>query len=201
VDVKDVQTVLPLAAYWDTLGWVHFRLNHFDLAEKYLLGAWRLTLEPDVADHLGQLYEKEGKKHEAAVAYSQALSALHPPDATRARLDALRPNRKYQAGEGPSPQALQDLRTIKLGKLATKHVSAEFFVLFAPGPRVVGVKFISGSEELRNAGRALAAAKFDVPFPGQGPVQILRRGVLDCEPVLPNCLFVLIPPGDVRSVN
>jgi tetratricopeptide (TPR) repeat protein len=199
--VKDIQTVLPLAAYWDTLGWVHFRLNHFELAEKYLVSAWSLTQDPVIADHLGQVYEKEGKKHEAAVAYSRALSSSHPPEGTRARLDALRPGGKYQAGEGVNPLLLQDLRTTKLGKLATKHVSAEFFLLFAPGPKVVGVKFISGAEELRDAAKVLSSTKFDVPFPTEGSAQILRRGILDCEPQLPRCLFVFIPPDSVQSVK
>ncbi len=201
LSIKDVQTVSPLAAYWDTLGWVHFRLNHLQLAEKYLVSAWSLTQDPVLADHLGQVYEKEGKKHEAAVAYSRALSASHPPDGTRARLDALRPGGKYQAGEGVNPLALQELRTVKLGKLAKKHVSAEFFLLFAPGPKVVGVKFIGGSEELRDAGKVLSAAKFDVPFPTEGSAKIIRRGILDCEPELPGCLFVFIPPDSVQSVK
>ncbi len=99
------------------------------------------------------------------------------------------------------PLVLQQFRTVKLGKLATKHVSAEFFMLFAPGPKVVDVKFISGSDELRGAGKTLAAAKFTVIFPEDGPVQILRRGVLDCEPELPGCMFVLFPPSSVHSVK
>jgi hypothetical protein len=48
---------------------------------------------------------------------------------------------------------------------------------------------------------ALKSAKFDVPFPDEEPVQILRRGILDCEPEIPECTIALIPPGDVRSVN
>jgi tetratricopeptide (TPR) repeat protein/transglutaminase-like putative cysteine protease len=198
--VKDVRLMPNLANYWDTLGWVHFRLNHLELAEKYLVAAWSLTQDPTISDHLGQVLEKEGKRHEAAVAYSRALSASHPPDGTRAKLDALRPEGKYQAGEGVNPLALQDLRTTKLGKLAKKHVSAEFFILFAPGPKVVGVKFISGAEELRDAGKILSAVKFDVPFPTEGSAQILRRGILDCEPELPGCLFVFIPPDSVQSL-
>jgi hypothetical protein len=90
---------------------------------------------------------------------------------------------------------------VKLGKLATKNVSAEFFLLFAPGPKVVETQFISGSEELRDSGKALEAAKFDVPFPEDGDSQIVRRGILDCESVLPGCVFVLIPPNSLHSVH
>jgi tetratricopeptide (TPR) repeat protein len=164
---KDIQTVPILAAYWDTLGWVYFRLGHLDQAEKFLRAGWSLTQDPVVADHLRQVYAKQGKAREV------------PRDT----------------------QALQNLRTVKLGKLATKHVSAEFYLLFAPGPRVVETQFISGSEELRDAGKALEAAKFDVPFPEDGDSQIVRRGILDCEPVLPGCVFVLIPPNSLHSVH
>jgi hypothetical protein len=90
---------------------------------------------------------------------------------------------------------------VKLGKLATKHASAEFFLLFAPGPKVVDVKFISGSEELSDAGKKLAAVKFQISFPEDADVQIIRRGILDCEPELPGCVFVLIPPRSVHSVK
>jgi tetratricopeptide (TPR) repeat protein/transglutaminase-like putative cysteine protease len=199
--LRDVQAMPSMAAYWDTLGWVHFRLGHLEKAEKYLNAAWALTQESVMADHLGQVYEKQGKKHEAAVAYSRALSAAGTPLNTQSRLSAIRPGAKYQAGEGPNPLALQELRTVRLGKLATKHASAEFYVLFAAGPKVVDVQFIKGSDELEDAGKAVAAAKFDVPFPDEAPTQILRRGILDCEPELPGCMFVLIPPNSVRSVK
>ena len=156
-----------LAAYWDTLGWVYFRMGQFDKAENYLRPAWMMTQDPVIADHLQQVYDKQKKKRQVA----------------------------------RDSQALQDLRTVKLGKLASKHASAEFFLLFAPGPKVVDTKFISGSPELADAGKKLAAAKFEVPFPENSDVQIIRRGVLDCEPELPGCLFVLIPPRSVRSVR
>jgi hypothetical protein len=155
------------AKTWDTLGWVNFRMGHLDQAEKFLCAAWSLTQERSVADHLQQVYEKEGKKRGV------------PSDA----------------------MVLQELRTVKLGKLAKKHASAEFYLLFAPGPKVVDVKFISGSEELSDAGKTLAAAKFQVPFPEDGDAQIIRRGILDCEPELPGCVFALIPLNSVRSVK
>jgi len=165
--LKDLQTVPVLAAYWDTLGWVHFRMGHFEEAEGYLRPAWNLTQDPVIADHLQQVYDKQKKKRDV------------PRDT----------------------QALQNLRTVKLGKLANKHASAEFFLLFAPGPKVVDTKFISGSPELADVGKKLAAAKFEVPFPENADVQIIRRGILDCEPELPGCVFVLVPPRYVHSVK
>src|SRR4029077_9997239 len=72
--IDDVGLMPALASYWDTLGWVQFRKGKYTLAETYLNAAWSLLNAPMIADHLGQVYEKDGKKHEAAVAYSRALS-------------------------------------------------------------------------------------------------------------------------------
>ena len=204
LSLKDLQTVPALAACWDTLGWVHFRMGQFDEAERYLNAGWNLTQDPMIADHLGQVYEKQGKKHQAAVAYSRAIAAGHAPAETQGRLEALRAGAKPQPGEHVDAVALQDLRMLKLDKFAGKpknHASAEFFLLIGPGPKIVGAKFISGSEELRDAGSSLAAEKVDVLFPDARPAQILRRGILDCEPEVAGCMFVMIPPGSVHAVK
>jgi tetratricopeptide (TPR) repeat protein len=190
-----------LAAYWDTLGWVHFRLGHYEQAEKYLNAAWSLGQESLVGEHLGETYEKEGKKHDAIVAYTRAMSARDAPAEINTRLNELRAERKSQTGEEFDKFALQKLRTIKLGRLAKKHASAEFFVLIASGPKIVDVKFVSGSEDLQDAGKALQSAKFDVPFPDGSEAQIVRRGILDCEPELAGCEFVVIPPNSVHALK
>ena len=64
--LKDLQTVPVLAAYWDTLGWVYFRMGQFDQAENYLRPAWMMTQDPVIADHLQQVYDKQKKKREVA---------------------------------------------------------------------------------------------------------------------------------------
>ena len=67
-----------------------------------------------------------------------------------------------------------------------------------PAGKPPDVKFISGSEDLRTATKAIGALKFNVLFPDPAEAQILRRGILDCEPELPGCVFVLIPPSSVQ---
>jgi tetratricopeptide (TPR) repeat protein len=201
ISLQDIRLMPSLASFWDTLGWVHFWMGHFELAEQYLNAGWNLTQSAVIGDHLGQVYEKEGKKKEAAIAYSLALSAGHAPAETQSRLDTLGFAGKYQPGAVNNTATLQDMRSTQLGRLATKHATAEFFVLFAPESKIVDVKFISGSEELRTADKALRAAKFDVPFPEGSSAQIVRRGILDCEPELSGCLFVVIAPTSVDSAN
>ena len=195
---EDVTTASNLAAYWDTLGWVYYRKTQFDLAEKYLNAAWLLSQDSVIADHLGQTYEKLGKKHDARIAYSRAIAAGHAPSETNSRLDALQKTAATKTGAESGSMDLQQQRTYNLGRLSKTHASAEFYVLIKPAPKVPDVEFISGSEEISSAAKSIAALRFNVLFPDSSETQILRRGILDCEPELPGCIFVLIPPSSVK---
>ena len=96
---------------------------------------------------------------------------------------------------------LNHMRTVKLRPIVPKLLSADFFVLISPGPKVEEVKFISGAEELRSAAKDLELAKFDVDFPDDHKTKILRRGILMCHPANSGCEFVLYPPDSVQSLN
>lgn len=227
---SDLQHIIALADFWDTLGWVHFRLGHLERAEKFIKAAWELSQQADLADHLGQVYEKEGKTRLAEQLYALAVASARPtltslvsipmssgsptenqmtfPSAdnampkTRARLaDLLKSSSRAEFAISKARDNLSGLRTIKLPKITSKSANAEFFLLFAKGPKVVAVKFISGADELRDAGKYLTSAQFNVSFPDDGPTKLIRRGVLNCEPELPYCQFILIDPGDVHSLN
>jgi hypothetical protein len=90
---------------------------------------------------------------------------------------------------------------VKVSPKPAHHVSAEFFILLAPGPRVTAVKFLHADEIFPGATEALKSARFDVSFPDENPVQILRRGIIDCEPEIPDCTVAFITPSDVHSMN
>lgn len=199
LDASDLKTPSTMAAYWDTLGWVHFRMGDFERAERYIDAAWRVAQYGIVGDHLGQVYEKLGKTEQAIAAYSGALAARGVPEETTARLNALRPG--PSAPGGPLP--LQEMRTAraKVSPKPAHHASAEFFLLLAPGPKVAAVKFLNSQDEFAGAADGVKSAKFDVSFPDDGPERIVRRGFLDCEPELPMCTIALIPVADVRSVD
>ncbi|MGA8150450.1 MAG: DUF3857 domain-containing protein [Terriglobales bacterium] len=200
---KDLGSVSSLAAYWDTLGWVYFRLKDLDQAEKYLNAAWTLSQDPVVGDHLGQLYEQQHKKDEAVRMYRLALAASRRPDAmkdTQARLDHLDGTTKT-GRFGPNGGAeLSELRTVTLPHITTESASAEFFLLFGPRSKVQEVKFVSGSEKLKSADKPLSAATFEMPLPDDGPTRLVRRGVLSCSSIS-GCVFVFYTPNLVRSVN
>jgi tetratricopeptide (TPR) repeat protein/transglutaminase-like putative cysteine protease len=187
-DPEDFASASRLAAYWDTLGWAYFRSGDMERAEKYLNAGWHLSQDPTIADHLGQLYEKVGKKRQAIEAYESAEATHHAPDNSDTRLRAL------GASSGYSSVSLQDLRIVQLAisPKPKEHVNAEFVVALSADGKATA-KFVSGSDELRDRGKSLGAAAFKTPFPDAGPAIILRRGILDCEPELPHCSFAMYP--------
>ena len=202
---EDLAHTGSLTAYWDTLGWAYFRTGKLDLAEKYLNAAWLVSQAVVIGDHLGQVYEQQQKKAEAVHMYRLALAAARRPDLmtdTKARLErAEKESKTDPATKGAmAGEDLSELRTVKLPAITSESVSAEFFLLFGPGSKVQEVKFVSGSEKLKSADKALSAALFDMPFPDDGPTRLVRRGVLSCSSIS-GCVFVLYTPDSVRSVN
>ncbi len=198
----DLRLIQELGGEWDTLGWVHFHLGNLGQAEKYLYAAWLLSQDPVMADHLGQLYEKQQKKKSAAQAYAWALAASRPDPQIRERLRRLLGSEtKTDRAVSKAREELGRMRTVKLDHRTPKKATAEFFLLFAPGPTVEEVKFISGAEELRQAADALTAANYNVSFPDDGPTRLLRRGILVCAGGASPCEFVLFTTDSVRSLD
>jgi tetratricopeptide (TPR) repeat protein len=204
---EDLGYTPSLAAYWDTLGWVHFRMGSYEKAEKYLNAAWTLSEGSVVADHLGQVYEKQGKNQAAIRAYQLALAvSTGKPGAadrlaeTRARLEHLHPGGSAFKVLFAATDELSTIRTFKVAQLTDGSASAEYFLLLAPGPRVEDVKFISGSDALKSAAKVIASIPFKVAFPDDGPTRLLRRAMLSCSSIS-GCNLVLFTLEAVRSVN
>jgi tetratricopeptide (TPR) repeat protein len=199
--LADLRKMTSLAAYWDSLGWAHFRLGHMEEAQKFLAASWKLAQIPAVGDHLGQLYEKMGDKRKAINYYALTLATNHAPQETSARLENLIGSKVRADGAAKSAlDILGQQRTVKLQRVAKGGATAEFFVEFRPNS-ATGVKFINGSEELQGATKALASATYDVAFPDQRAVRLVRRGILDCPATGPSCQFVLFSTETVNSIN
>jgi tetratricopeptide (TPR) repeat protein len=214
---EDLAYTSSLAAYWDTLGWVYFRIGNLPQAEKYLNSAWTLSQGGVEADHLGQVYEREGKKRAAARMYQLALFSFNPfsfqPATSFASQETSKRLNRLQSGMSPADRnsftqvtdQVNGMRTIKLPRIVQGTATAEFFLVFTQDPKtssldVADVKFISGSEELKSAGKALLSAPFTFPFPDDGHPNILRRGILGCYQHT-GCSFTLMNPGDVHSID
>jgi|HubBroStandDraft_2_1064218.scaffolds.fasta_scaffold05189_2 tetratricopeptide (TPR) repeat protein len=197
-----------LAAYWDTLGWVQFKLGNLDEAERYLKAAWMVTQSAEVGDHLGQVYEKLGKKQQAARAYRLALEAMgrNGDPQMRSRLTssigALSNGAKVTSAIKDSSVEMSEERTVKLSGIRNwggGYKSAEYVVAFKKESGVEETKFVSGAEELRNASPALKALSSSLPFPDESLGRIVRRGVLSCSVVAKGCIFVFYPADSVTQ--
>lgn len=207
---EDLQCTQKIGMFWDTLGWAHFRLGHLSEAESYLKAAWLLSQSAVVADHVGQVYEQENKTEKAIHMYRLALATpeAHGPggswDETRRRLEHLTSTKAPTAAEllrgDPNGNELSELRSAKLKRIVPGTATAEFFLLFSPGPKVEGVEFVKGSEKLKSASQALSAANFHVAFPEGSSARLVRRAILMCSDVS-GCEAVLFTPESVNSVK
>jgi hypothetical protein len=203
---RDLRSTSVLATYWDTLGWIEFADGNIDKALKHVLAAWQVSLGAEVADHLGQIYEKRGYREKAEYFYAVSLNARSPLPETREKLSAmLGGDDKVNGFVDKYRGELDKVRNIPIGDV--KHegaASADFFVILAAGTdssaKVQGVKFISGDESLRAATDVVRGAKYEQSFPDDTPVLLLRRGTIACQAGEP-CTFSLAQPEDVSSVD
>jgi hypothetical protein len=69
-----------LALVWGTMGWIYFHTGDLARAENYVHAAWLLAQEGEVGEHMGEIYEKQGKRNRAAHVYELALASLNAPD-------------------------------------------------------------------------------------------------------------------------
>lgn len=121
--------VQTLATFWDTVGWIKFKQGNLKAAEDYIQAAWMLADRSDMGDHLGQIYEKEGRRDDAIHAYALALTYPNPPVETRGRLVALA-GKKLADKEISSAPASQR-RAITLPNPQKIDAKAEFWALLS----------------------------------------------------------------------
>lgn len=200
VSMRDIAGVSALGSYWDTLGWVAYKKGEVEKAKKYIEASWQLSHSAEVADHLGQIYEKEGKRDEAIRFYAQALSAERPIPDTKDRLSKLAGDPKKVAELEEKHKADSDAaRTFRLKNPTGKAGKADFFVVLATGSKDVEVKYIYGADELKPLAAQIKALDYGTVFPDTVPTKVVRRGTADCKAA--DCVFVLQVPETITSVN
>ena len=57
----------------DSMGWVYFRLGNLNLAHQFVMKAFNLQQDPEIAAHLGEILWKQGKVEEAKKILGNAL--------------------------------------------------------------------------------------------------------------------------------
>jgi tetratricopeptide (TPR) repeat protein len=206
----EYKRMMALAAQWDTLGLAEARSGN-EAAERHLQAAWLLWQRAQIGLHLTELYEKEGKRKEAARICAMALAAPGKDDETdtRQRLAAAQTRlgipeesytvkaRTYRRPSVSGGEALSEIRTTKIpmpaGNTNLDQKNATFALVFENGKKEVGVRFVGGAAELKEVGKGLATAKYQIAFPDERPTRLFRMGMLSCSRYTKECTFVLFP--------
>lgn len=200
----DLARVASLATYWDTFGWACFLRGDHRRAARWIEAAWRLDLRGEAGDHLGQIYEKQGRKAEAARMYALALATVRPLPESRARLEKLVGGPKE--ADSLVAHVRGDLSLFgehSLGRLlpAGEIGTAEYFVLFGASAHPEAVKFVHGDVKLSAAAQKIDALNFGPMVPDGSAAKVVRLGRLACGANRPACTFMLIPADQVRAVE
>lgn len=158
--------VETIATFWDTMGWIKFKQGNLPAAETYINAAWLLADDAAIGDHLGQIYEKEGRRDDAIHTYALALTYPNPPVETPGRLVALAG--KKDAETEISFAHADQRRAIVLPNAQKLDAVAQFWVLLTPVSGVakpsdrnasVETKLIGVSEMGQNSLPAVAGTK------------------------------------------
>ena len=199
-----------LAGVWDTRGWVYFRQGNKDAALTFLRAAWLLSQNPESGYHLGQLYEKLGRKTDAAHTYKLALvSPSATQDEIKKRYETLTGQkvtdtdavtlRRSGNGSASPGEELSKMRSVDIPSGGTTSGSAIFTIVFSPG-KVDSVRFQSGDDSLKSWSPKIQAAGFNAEFPDKTPARLYRRGMLVCSKYT-GCNVVLLIPDSVHLVE
>jgi tetratricopeptide (TPR) repeat protein len=198
IQKEDRQLPLAISAYWDTLGWIYFKMGDLAKAESYLNSAWQLGQNGIMGDHLGQVYEKEKKPAAALHMYNLALEVDPRMSDTSSRMHNLGyvslPKNRLSAGA-----ELSQMRTVKLPTITKESANADFDVVLVSG-KVERASFVSGSELLRQAGENLEKAVIEQPLPPNSTAHLLRRGIFSCSSYT-GCSFVFYPISVAAKAN
>ncbi|HKZ80019.1 MAG TPA: DUF3857 domain-containing protein [Pyrinomonadaceae bacterium] len=205
---QDLYRVASIAAYWDTLGWVHYQKGNLDVAEKYISAALVLAQHSEVASHLAEILEKRGKNEEAIRMYALAAVADRLVPEASEGLNRLAGKEKSAELLRKAQGELMNARTISLGPVAKGvkgTTEAQFYVMLVPGAsgvaQVAEIKFIRGDEKLRPLGAALKGANFNFIFPDDMRTKVIRRGTFFCQAGTGECSFIMISPELITSVD
>lgn len=216
---SDFRLMPELAANWDTLGWIYFRMGNYPLAEKHLEAAWELDQAAAIGEHLVEIYEKLGKTAKASVVanMTQALysATAGPPqgklhDALADETKRLHPLLNAATRSGyfgvhslQGQVALVDMRSLDVvvpNPPQADSVNAVFAISFSGG-KVEKVAFLSGSPELKRFAGAIASAKYFESLPDDTPARIIRKATFNCSRYSKHCtLFIATPEEAIRPV-
>jgi tetratricopeptide (TPR) repeat protein len=85
-------------AFLDSMGWVDYRLNRLDDAERELTRSVQIeSKDPTIHDHLGDVYFKQGKLKEAIAQWQSSLQQASTPNSEMTTEDIARVQKKLDS--------------------------------------------------------------------------------------------------------
>ena len=190
-----------VALAWARTGWAKFQRGEDLAAIQFLQSAWLLSQSGTVANRLGQVFEKQRQTEKARNMFALAIAASGSTKTKNNNNDVADSRvrlAKLTGGEAATDEEILQAkrvlvqgRTVKLGPITTKTVSARFNLVFDSSPRPERAEFVDGDEILRSASEQLREKEFPVRFPDVSSVKIVRSGRLSCE--RSGCSIELLP--------
>jgi len=179
---------------------VHYQQGDIKQAQKFIQSAWLLGPNGEVAYHLAEIYEKEGRHDEAIQMYAAAAGVKRSYEPAKAKLEQLVKDKKKADQEIKTAGAKYDTATkLELGDASKVDGSADYAFVFAPGPKVEGIKFLGGDDKLKGLNDKLATLKYPVEFPDTTPTKLVRRGTVTCKSDA--CTLTLQASDEVTSAE
>jgi len=210
-----------LSLTWDTLGWVYFQQGDAKRAESFVKASWQLGEVAIVGEHLGDIYEKQGKTQLAAKAYLYALAVspmamvtnlIGPQNnslmASQKEADEIQHRYEKLAGKKPDlrsstrlpngewtltpAEQLRRTREVKLANEKKLAGNARFTLVFKPG-QVESAEQEFGDPEFALFADKLKAAHYPIEFPTESAAVLVLRVDVSCKPAEP-CVGTLVNP-------
>src|ERR1700687_26493 len=184
-----------ISVSWARVGLSHLRMGQIDEAERYLKAAWETSQSSSIGTHLGEVYEKEGKKALAAQTYAEAMAAGGDKEEIQKRLATLVTDEsKLKSMIAKAGGDLSQRRTLILNKIAQKSESTSVFLVFVNSQQPSEVVFSAGETAFTDQyEKILKQQKFPTYFPDEHTQHIVREGTLYCGVV--GCSVVLMLPS------
>jgi tetratricopeptide (TPR) repeat protein len=174
---QDLGTTHLLFGMWDTKGWIAFKRGDLDEAERWIKPAWLASGTGDEAQHLGEIYEKRGKRDQAIRYYIDSLAVDSPSAESRRRLTAMGVTKDVDKKIAEAKRELESQEKMPLDH--QDKGSADFFLLLSPG-KVEQVKFIKGDENLKAFSDTVQKTDIKMEFPKGSQVHVPRRASIEC---------------------
>ena len=197
---EDAYQASRISAYWDTWGWIQFQEGELQEAEKYVKSAWMIRSASIISDHLGQIYQQEGRKADALRMLKMAMATDVDAAETRERLLAMAwPESKIDDLISQGRALLKETRTVEVKNTHETEGFAEFWILLSPASAKSGVKFVTGDDQLRPFEKDLETIQYRDSFPEATEMKLLRRGRLSCMRSSPDCKLLMISSQSVPT--